>query len=643
MTECRFIGPVVNRLELDGQHLCDIRRCDLFSQCTVADHGRTKGGQPIAVCDTCERKEFGQKPDTTDGVGSEVSAILSSLGIAAESCGGCREMIRRMNAWGVEGCREHRDEILARLREKTAESAWGLKLKAAAIALVNGLAFKLDWLDPSPGILDEAIRRFESRSNAVAVAVASPTDHVAVVIPSHNYGRFLDECLQSVQGQRATPAEIIVVDDASDEGDEAAAICERRGVRYLRVDFRNVYLTRRAGLEATTSPFVVFLDADDMIAPPYLMECLAVMKSDEAIGIVTSDLQAFGSRSQRIHHAGRNIEAANWIHAGSMVRRIALTTSAAYERPIPPEQSHADWYAWRHVIRAGWKVGRIPTASYLYRQHDQSMMAVRGAGWPYYEEASLACEPITLVLPLSGRARYWPRLREWAEAQRRVTDLLVIDTSSDVDFRRNVRRWLADLPVDSTKYVSLGSSNGLADSDRRIGGTVNQAYRAVQRMMPRIYRHLRESVTTEFVMIVEDDVLPPEDAIERLLHSMGINIAAVSGHVPSRWNLTASISWDRDQRTIPLEQNSGGVVDVGGTGFGCLLLRRSAMLQAPPFHNGGKTQNYDVEFSRAVRQAGWRWLLDWSVSCGHGDIPRPNGLPLMSLSGSPIHKAEQDA
>lgn len=193
---------------------------------------------------------------------------------------------------------------------------------------------------------------------------------VAVVIPCHNYGHFLEECLDSVNTQTIQPAEVIVVDDSSD--DDTRTVCEQRGVKYLRVEYRNTYLTRRAGLGATASPFIVFLDADDMLAPTYLAECLAVIQSDESLGIVTSAMMLFGTKNGPVYFPETDIEKMNWLHAGSLVRRVALENSEAYNHPEFSGQINEDWYVWREVVRKGWKVGRINSATYHYRHHEQS-------------------------------------------------------------------------------------------------------------------------------------------------------------------------------------------------------------------------------------------------------------------------------
>jgi len=420
-----------------------------------------------------------------------------------------------------------------------------------------------------------------------------------------------------VQSQSYRPAEVLVVDDSSD--DDTRAICDRRGVKYLRVDYRSVYFARRDGMNATKSPLIVFLDADDKLAPTYIAECVAVMNADQRTAVVTSGLQHFGDSSKVVNHLPCEIERQNWIHAGSMVRRLALEVTAAYERTAPPINSHADWFVWREVIRGGWNAERISSASYLYRQHAESMLRAERST-DYYDVASLAMEPITLVLPLSGREQYWPRLSQWAEQQSRVTDIIVIDSSSDPAFRSKVKAWLNERDVRSAKYVSLPPSNGLADAERKIG---NDAYRGVQRAMPRVYRNLRESLTTEFAMIVEDDVLPPVDTIERLLRSMGENVAAVSGVVPSRFVIGDAIAWRANQNPIKLNSTHNTVERVGGTGFGCLLLRRSSLDSALPFHHGGPSGNYDIEVTREIGATGLAWLMDWSIRCVHGEGATP--------------------
>jgi len=99
---------------------------------------------------------------------------------------------------------------------------------------------------------------------------------VAVIITCHNYGRFLGTAIRSVLAQTHAPAEILVVDDASD--DETRQVAEQfadDGVRYLRVENRNAHLTRKAGVDQTTAEVVLFLDADNALNDDYIEKGLS--------------------------------------------------------------------------------------------------------------------------------------------------------------------------------------------------------------------------------------------------------------------------------------------------------------------------------------------------------------------------------
>ena len=119
---------------------------------------------------------------------------------------------------------------------------------------------------------------------------------VSVVIVSHNYGRFLGDCIKSVLSQTRRPQEILVVDDSSsDNTKEVAKEYLLDGVKYERVAYRDVYLSRAFGFRQTKGDIVCFVDADDMMERDYLSGGMP-MFSDYRVGIVTSALHTIGNR-----------------------------------------------------------------------------------------------------------------------------------------------------------------------------------------------------------------------------------------------------------------------------------------------------------------------------------------------------------
>lgn len=63
-----------------------------------------------------------------------------------------------MDEWGVDGCQEERQVIVSWFRFEYEKWGWGAKFRAGIRAVYTRLAFKVNPLDPFPGLLDEAIR-----------------------------------------------------------------------------------------------------------------------------------------------------------------------------------------------------------------------------------------------------------------------------------------------------------------------------------------------------------------------------------------------------------------------------------------------------------------------------------------------------
>jgi len=94
---------------------------------------------------------------------------------------------------------------------------------------------------------------------------------VSVIVVNFNYGRFLRAAVDSVFGQSYPNVECIVVDNAST--DESGAVLGAIEAAYANVRIirrtNNGGQTRAAleGLAASAGPYIIFLDADDLLLP----------------------------------------------------------------------------------------------------------------------------------------------------------------------------------------------------------------------------------------------------------------------------------------------------------------------------------------------------------------------------------------
>lgn len=205
--------------------------------------------------------------------------------------------------------------------------------------------------------------------------MSTPT--IDVIIPTHNHARFLPDAIESVIRQ-TVPCRVIVVDDGSTDAtaDVLARFATRENVHIVRQEKSGPSVARNAGLVVSDAEFVMFLDADDVIAPTKVEKQLAAF--DESVGWVLCDVSitsrgSYQLASARYDYAAK--ELGGWIrdllvHANfipimaPLVRRSVLDAAGIrFSDARLPE----DWYFWLSVAAQA-RVRYVPEVLATYRK-----------------------------------------------------------------------------------------------------------------------------------------------------------------------------------------------------------------------------------------------------------------------------------
>ncbi len=116
---------------------------------------------------------------------------------------------------------------------------------------------------------------------------------VVVIIPFYNGADFIERSVRSVFEQSVPAAEVIVVNDGSRPEERAAldGLATRYPFRILDKENGGQGSARNAGVAASTSDFICFLDQDDFYLPNHI-ETLAssIPQDDRLFGFVYADL-----------------------------------------------------------------------------------------------------------------------------------------------------------------------------------------------------------------------------------------------------------------------------------------------------------------------------------------------------------------
>ncbi len=114
----------------------------------------------------------------------------------------------------------------------------------------------------------------------------TPAPAVSVLTPAFDVARFIGAALDSVLAQTTRDWEMVVVDDGSQDG-TAAVVSSRRDprIRLIRQENAGVSAARNRAIAAARGEAILFLDADDWLAPDALARLSAALHAaPEAVG-----------------------------------------------------------------------------------------------------------------------------------------------------------------------------------------------------------------------------------------------------------------------------------------------------------------------------------------------------------------------
>jgi glycosyltransferase involved in cell wall biosynthesis len=193
---------------------------------------------------------------------------------------------------------------------------------------------------------------------------------ISVVVPNFNHGKFLESALHALISQSPTPAEIVVVDDASTD-DSVSVIREfaagNPSVRLL-VNSENVGAIRsmKRGLDVVTGRYIYLAAADDWVMPGFFALATQMLESNSRAGLFCGDTVVIDGESGRYlghrpivrpFYRARAADAEearrilrridNWILTGGTIfRRDALDFAGGLDESLG---SFADGYVARKI------------------------------------------------------------------------------------------------------------------------------------------------------------------------------------------------------------------------------------------------------------------------------------------------------
>jgi glycosyltransferase involved in cell wall biosynthesis len=201
-------------------------------------------------------------------------------------------------------------------------------------------------------------------------------DLVSIVIPAYNPTTLLLEAIASASAQTHRNIEIILVNDGTDQPESQAVLDQARPLvsTYLEQPNRGLGAARNAGFRVARGEYIVPLDADDLIEPAYVAECLSALRGSDAAFAYT-DFQVFGTTTYLERPGEYNLYRLldrNYLTYAALIQKGDWEKSGGYDESLKCF-GYEDWEFWLR-LGARNRGGRYVAKSlFRYRKHGESL------------------------------------------------------------------------------------------------------------------------------------------------------------------------------------------------------------------------------------------------------------------------------
>lgn len=206
----------------------------------------------------------------------------------------------------------------------------------------------------------------------------------SVVIPAYNAERWIRKTLDGALDQVGVRHEVIVVDDGSTDGTLEILRGYGSQITLLSQENSGVAAARNAGVRVAGSPYLAFLDADDLWSRNKLERQLAVFEDAPGLVLVHCGITLIDSADQPIDGTillGLEGEVHRELFlqepviygggSGAVFARWAFDRVGGFDERFG---TSADWHLWLRITALG-RVGLVADPLLGYRIHDSNMHA----------------------------------------------------------------------------------------------------------------------------------------------------------------------------------------------------------------------------------------------------------------------------
>jgi CMP-N-acetylneuraminic acid synthetase len=201
---------------------------------------------------------------------------------------------------------------------------------------------------------------------------------VSVYIPTHNYGKYLIQAIESVLAQKFSNWELILIDDGSTDNswDIIKGYSTHPKIRTMHQETKGLATTNNIALRLSQGKYIMRLDADDYLDENALLVLSNILDIHPQIGLVYPDYFLVDERGAivevvRRKKIGQDVELLDLpaLGACTMIRKECLLEIGGYNEEFKCQDGYELWLKFIESFNPY----NVNIPLFYYRQHPSNL------------------------------------------------------------------------------------------------------------------------------------------------------------------------------------------------------------------------------------------------------------------------------
>ena len=201
---------------------------------------------------------------------------------------------------------------------------------------------------------------------------------VSAIVICHNYGRYLNKCVNSIlHNDKSYLSEIIIINDASDDNTEEVVKKlkkKTKKIRYFKKQFNSLSKSINFGIKKSTEEWITKIDADDYVSKNFIkifFNELMKKNLDFLCGNI-KEIDYSGKKLKTIKQNFKNFKRFKYpFGSGTIFNKKLWSAVGGFDEKLTYQDDFDFWLKIKK--KKNFSKGYINQSHYFYKRHNLNM------------------------------------------------------------------------------------------------------------------------------------------------------------------------------------------------------------------------------------------------------------------------------